>query len=164
MEFVKVESSQIDSVGFGDGLYGPETLGVRFKSKSGITEYHYQNVTPRTHQVMMGAESIGKYFGANIKGNPAHSFVKVEADPTQPRPTTQATATGITPDLHGTTKTTQTQSPASEISDPGSALSLIDTMDDDKRMMPMPLPKSDPDMRTMTMSAKKAGARLPLFS
>ena len=72
MEFVKVESSQIDSVGFGDGEYGPETLGVRFKNKSGVVtgEYHYQNVTPQIHFEMMSSPSIGAYFTQNIKRNP----------------------------------------------------------------------------------------------
>ena len=30
MEYVKVESSQIEAIGFGDGFYGPETLGIQF--------------------------------------------------------------------------------------------------------------------------------------
>lgn len=45
MEFVKVESSQIDSVGFGDGEFGPETLGVRFKNKP---EYPFVKVEAET--------------------------------------------------------------------------------------------------------------------
>jgi hypothetical protein len=120
MEFVKVESSQIDSVGFGDGSYGPETLGVRFKTKSGITEYHYQGVSSRTHQTMMGAESVGKYFGANIKGNPAHLFVKVEADPTNASTPARIVDAEkpVSTQSNGAESTTET--------DPGSALAEID--------------------------------------
>ena len=85
MEYVKVESSQIDSVGFGEGVYGPETLGIRFKQKNGISEYHYEHVTARMYQALVAAEPVGKYFGANIKNSPAYPFTKVETEnPPQP--------------------------------------------------------------------------------
>jgi hypothetical protein len=85
VDFVKVESSQIDSVGFGEGAYGPETLGIRFKQKNGISEYHYNHVTARMYQALVAAESVGKYFGANIRNRPEFPFMKVETEnPTQP--------------------------------------------------------------------------------
>ena len=91
MEYVEVESSQIAEVGFGEGYYGPETLGLRFPpTKKQVaagedgSEYHYQNVTPRMHQALMA--SIGSYFGQNIKSRPdLYPFMKVEAEnPPQP--------------------------------------------------------------------------------
>ena len=146
MEFVKVESSQIDSVGFGDGSYGPETLGVRFKSKSGITEYHYHGVSSRMHQAMMGAESIGKYFGANIKGNPAHSFVKVDhiiervfAEGARklnaPDPMSASTPARIVDAEKPVSLQSNGAEPTTD-TDPGNKLALIDTMEDDKLFAP----------------------------
>ena len=138
MEFVKVESSQIDSVGFGDGEFGPETLGVRFKSKSGITEYHYKNVTPQICFEMMNSASVGGYFSQNIKRNPeAYPFVKVkvEAAPTQPAAVsstkeasgmlTKKNSTQPSPDLDGDAAngTGLTDNPS-----PGSALAEIDSL------------------------------------
>ena len=124
MEYVKVESSQIDSVGFGEGQFGPETLGIRFKNKSGITEYHYQNVTPRTYQALVAAESVGKYFGANIKNNAAYPWVKVEPDPTQPiQSVTATTKTETTnPSTASDVDTTDTPSPST-------SLAIIDKLD-----------------------------------
>ena len=176
MEFVKVEGSQIDSVGFGDGEFGHETLGVRFKSKSGITEYHYKNVTPQIYFEMMNSASVGGYFSQNIKRNPeAYPFVKVEAmhqaamldtrpndpvtvprnveelfageveapDPTRPPSNERSHQTmtagetvttihsGALSDSTSSTKITDGDAPS-----PGSALALIDTMDDDKLFAP----------------------------
>jgi len=88
MEYIAVESSQIAAVGFGDGLYGPETLGLKFPpnkkqladGKPG-SEYHYGNVTARIHQALMAAPSIGSYFGQNIKAHPdLYPYTKVEAE------------------------------------------------------------------------------------
>ena len=136
MEFVKVESSQIDSVGFGDGEFGPETLGVRFKNKSGITEYHYKNVTTQICSEMMNSASVGGYFSQNIKRNPeAYPFVKVEAAPTQPAAVsstkeasgmlTKKNSTQPSPDLDGDAAngTGLTDNPS-----PGSALAEIDSL------------------------------------
>ena len=88
MNYVKVESSQIEAIGFGDGFYGPETLGIKFpptkkQADAGQpgSEYHYGNVTPRTHQALMAAPSIGSYFGQNIKAHPEqYPFTKMEAE------------------------------------------------------------------------------------
>ena len=86
MEYVEVESSQIAEVGFGEGYYGPETLGLRFPpTKKQVaagedgSEYHYQNVTPRMHQALMAAPSIGSYFAQNIKSQPLlYPYMKVD--------------------------------------------------------------------------------------
>jgi hypothetical protein len=142
MNYVKVESSQIAEVGFGEGHYGPETLGIKFPPNrkqlaAGETgsEYHYQNVSSRTHQALVAAPSIGIYFGQNIKNNPAYPYVKVEADPTHPAPTKKngteppslfTAAGGADVEAKG----------ATDILSPGSALALIDSMADDLLFTP----------------------------
>lgn len=66
-----VESSNISSVGH-DG----ETLFIRFNS--GIT-YRYENVPNIVYELMIEAESVGKFFHHHIKGKFPYS--KVEGDP-----------------------------------------------------------------------------------
>ena len=82
MEYIAVESSQIAAVGFGDGLYGPETLGIKFppnKKQPEGAEYHYGNVSARMHLALVSAESVGSYFGKNIEPFPdQYPFTKVE--------------------------------------------------------------------------------------
>lgn len=55
----KVESSNIASVGYKDG-----TLSIEFNSGA---IYQYENVPIRVYDVMMKADSVGKYFNAHIK-------------------------------------------------------------------------------------------------
>ena len=136
MNYVKVKSSQIEEVGYGSGLYGPETLSIRFKSKSGITQspYHYKNVTPQEYQALMAAESIGSYFGKNIKPFPEqYPFTKVGVDPTQP---VQSNGNGS---HEQTSNGSSHQTPVDGTSDtpsPGFALALIDGMADDLLFTP----------------------------
>ena len=124
MKYVKVESSQIAEVGYGEGLYGPETLALRFpptkKQKAAGepgSEYHYQNVTPEMHQEFMAAESIGSYFGRNIKPfQEKYPFTKVEAGPTAPTaepPSAKNSAPAVGND---------------DTPSPGTALALIDDL------------------------------------
>jgi hypothetical protein len=150
MNWTKVESSQIAEVGYGEGLYGPETLALRFpptkKQKAAGepgSEYHYQNVTPEMHQEFMAAESIGSYFGRNIKLFPEkYPFTKVEADPQHPAAKASESASGKSG--NDTTRTTASQQPspdtdgdaATDQPSPGTALSLIDDMADDKLFSP----------------------------
>ncbi len=125
MEYVKVESSQIEAIGFGDGFYGPETLGIQFpptkkQAAAGQTgsEYHYGNVSPRTHQALMAAPSIGSYFGQNIKAHPEqYPYTKVEAGPEQPSATTTV-ANGAT------ASESVTDAPS-----PVTSLAVIDTLE-----------------------------------
>jgi hypothetical protein len=126
MNYVKVESSQIAAVG-----YDPETqtLGLKFppnKRQPEGAEYHYANVSPRTHQALMAAPSIGSYFGQNIKAHPEqHPFTKVEADPTSastPARTADA-ATRVSIQSNGAGSTTD-DSPA-----PVTSLAVIDTLE-----------------------------------
>ena len=57
----KVESSNIASIGY-DQLDG--ILEIEFKSGA---IYQYENVPIRVYEVMMKADSVGKYFNAHIK-------------------------------------------------------------------------------------------------
>jgi hypothetical protein len=82
MIWQSVESSQIEQVG-----YDPETatLGIRFKptkkqAENGErgSEYHYANVEPKLHAALLAAESVGSYFGREIKPYPnVYPFTKV---------------------------------------------------------------------------------------
>lgn len=125
MEYVKVESSQIEAIGFGDGFYGPETLGIQFpptkkQAAAGQTGsiYHYANVSPRTHQALMAAPSIGSYFGQNIKAHPEqYPYTKVEADPQQP-------SVGAASNIRAVQEDTNGDQPA-----PGTSIAVIDTLE-----------------------------------
>lgn len=74
MQRTPVVSSQITSVG-----YDPVTLTleIEFPSRKegprgiavGIgSVYQYANVPSDVHQALIASESVGKYFGANIRG------------------------------------------------------------------------------------------------
>ena len=139
MKYVKVESSQIAEVGYGEGLYGPETLALRFpptkKQKAAGepgSEYHYGGVTPIIHTAFLEAKdnpdyqnSIGVFFGKVIKPFPEkYPFTKVEADPTAPTaepPSAKNSAPAVGND---------------DTPSPGSALALIDGMEDDLLFTP----------------------------
>jgi hypothetical protein len=138
MNYVKVESSQIAAVG-----YDPETqtLGLKFppnKRQPEGAEYHYANVSPRTHQALMAAPSIGSYFGQNIKAHPEqYPYTKVEADPTQAAPPNgSGAASGMT--TTQTMKSTKPSTGAAGDSDvagttdapaPVTSLAVIDTLE-----------------------------------
>jgi len=62
MQMIKVASSQIDAVGYDAGQ---RVLGVQFH-RSG--RYDYTGVPQDVYDGMLAAESVGKYFGANVKG------------------------------------------------------------------------------------------------
>ena len=92
MEYVATETSnQFVQAGFGEGTYGPETLGIIFKAakwqeKKGLpgSTYHYA-VPTNIYQRMMAAKDIDAYFNDTIKAHPEqYPYTKVEADPTQP--------------------------------------------------------------------------------
>jgi hypothetical protein len=92
MEYVATETSnQFVQAGFGEGTYGPETLGIIFKpakwqEKKGLpgSTYHYA-VPTNIYQRMMAAKDIDAYFNDTIKSHPEqYPYTKVEADPQQP--------------------------------------------------------------------------------
>lgn len=58
---VDVESLQIQSVGYSEKS---SVLEIEFKG-GGV--YQYKNVSPKTYVDLLEAESVGRYFGQNIK-------------------------------------------------------------------------------------------------
>lgn len=54
-----VKSSNIAAIGYQDG-----TLAVQFSSGA---VYHYDGVPPNVFAEMQAAESVGRYFSANIR-------------------------------------------------------------------------------------------------
>lgn len=85
MDWKPVESSQIAEVGYEEGAEYP--LGIRFtptkkQAAAGLpgSVYVYANVTPELYAGLAQAESVGSYFGQNIKPFPAQfPFKKIEA-------------------------------------------------------------------------------------
>lgn len=82
MNWAKVEDKKIAEVGFGEGAFGPESFGLKFKPwkpENPITEYHYGNLTPSTHRACLKANDISAYFNENIKKHPElYPYEKVE--------------------------------------------------------------------------------------
>jgi hypothetical protein len=68
MRMQKVTSSNIESVG-----HDAETLRIKFTTGA---EYDYQGVSEETFRGMLGAESVGRYFAANIRGKYQHKQVE----------------------------------------------------------------------------------------
>jgi hypothetical protein len=61
-----VQSSQIHAIGYDAPT---STLRVQFKNKSGPSApYDYAGVPPETAEAFQKAESVGRFFGAEIKG------------------------------------------------------------------------------------------------
>lgn len=63
-----VKSSQLSSIGYDDKT---NTLAVKFNNGG---TYHYHDVSKSEFDKFSNAESIGKYFGANIKSK---KFTKI---------------------------------------------------------------------------------------
>ena len=72
MEHTPVTSSLISSIAH-DG----ETLEVVFNSGQ---KYRYVGVTPEDFAALKDAKSIGRHFGANIRGKYAHERVEEEKE------------------------------------------------------------------------------------
>lgn len=70
-----VKSSQIAAAGYDSPT---ETLALQFHTgvERGIV-YHYTPVPSGMYHSLLAAESIGKFFGQFIKGNPDIGFTKV---------------------------------------------------------------------------------------
>ena len=129
MVWQPVESSQIAEIGYDAST---ATLGIRFKpgKKSPASEYHYANVPVGTHHALITAESVGTYFGQNIKSRPdLYPFVKVEAE-NPPQPPSSPNGGGAT------SSESQNSTPIGTIDVPSTALTVIDTMADDLLFTP----------------------------
>lgn len=70
IKMVKVESSNLDSVGYD---LATKTLAVKFHNNM---VYHYSPVEPERHKAMMVAKSIGSFFNQYIKDNAMLKVVK----------------------------------------------------------------------------------------
>lgn len=68
MNRTPVESSQITSIGYDAATKKLEIEFRSFKPGFSGSVYEYDNVPPETHAALISAESIGKQFGATIKG------------------------------------------------------------------------------------------------
>lgn len=66
IELHAVESSQVKAIGHDEAT---QTLAVQFNHGAGAI-YHYPGVSRETFEAFKGAESIGKYFGQNLKHLP----------------------------------------------------------------------------------------------
>jgi hypothetical protein len=64
-----VKSSQIAAIGHDPAT---NTLAIRFNG--GQKLYHYEGVTPDDFSKFAAAPSMGKHFGANIRGKFPHSL------------------------------------------------------------------------------------------
>jgi len=75
---IPVDSSLIKQIGY-DG----ETLRVQFNDKktgAGGKFYDYRDVPENIYDDLLSAESVGKFFHANIKGKYQTFAVEVERD------------------------------------------------------------------------------------
>lgn len=65
-----VESNQVGAIGYDEAT---KTLAVQFR-RGARAIYHYPNVERETYEAFKGAESIGTYFGQNLKMLPFEKF------------------------------------------------------------------------------------------
>lgn len=70
IELRAVESSQIKAVGYDADA---RTLAVTFNYGAGAI-YHYADVAPETYEAFIKSESLGSFFGKNIKALPFKKY------------------------------------------------------------------------------------------
>ena len=138
MKWQAVDSSQISEIGYESGAEYP--LGIRFPAgkKKPASEYHYKNVSPELHTEFLAAKnnpeyenSIGKFFGKNIKSRPdLYPYVKVESE-NPPQPTQQIASAAPSSGSGNTESIKETT-----IDAPSTALAIIDNMDDNLLFTP----------------------------
>jgi hypothetical protein len=66
-----VDSSQVKAIGYDEKT---STLAVTFTRGTGAI-YHYPDVPKTTYDAFMASDSIGVFFGKNIKNLPFKKFV-----------------------------------------------------------------------------------------
>lgn len=74
MNRTPVKSSQIASIGHDPAT---NTLAIEF---NGGKVYHYEGVPAEAHADLMAAESVGKHFGAHIRGKFPHAAQEAKAN------------------------------------------------------------------------------------
>lgn len=85
MNRTPVKSSQIASIGYDAAT---QTLAVEFWNKDGAPHggdvpgavYHYEGVPAEAHAALIAAESVGKHFGAHIRGKFKHAVQEAKAN------------------------------------------------------------------------------------
>lgn len=80
LERTPVESSNIVSIGFdydGDPVNNTVTLQVEFRSGA---IWNYEKVPAEVAEEFLGAESVGRFFYANIRGKYVEARVEIEED------------------------------------------------------------------------------------
>ena len=70
IEMQPVKSTQLAAIGYDAET---KTLAIRFAHGIG-SMYHYPDVEPETFTAMLGAASIGSFFGAHIKALPFRKY------------------------------------------------------------------------------------------
>ena len=77
IDLIPVDSTQIHAIGHDAAT---NTLAIQFMSKGKPGNvYEYANVPAKKFEAMLAAESIGKFFGAEIKAKvDDHPFTKIE--------------------------------------------------------------------------------------
>lgn len=73
MEKIKVESSNLDFIGFDKKT---NELSIWFNNRKGDSHYKYKDVDFLTYSQLLIAESKGKFFASEIKGK--FEFEKIE--------------------------------------------------------------------------------------
>jgi len=81
-----VESSNIAAIGFEPTGDDKGTLTVQFRNG---TSYAYGDVPTAKHTELMEAESVGRHFNANIRGE--YEVKKIEPEPQEEAATEEAT-------------------------------------------------------------------------
>ena len=136
MQWQAVDSSQISEIGYESGAEYP--LGIKFPAgkKSPASQYRYKNVTPEFHAEFLAAESIGSFFGKNIKSRPdLYPYVKVETE-NPPQPPSSPNGGGKVSRSVTSKNSAPVEIGESSTESPGSALMLIDSMSDDLLFTP----------------------------
>ena len=82
IDLTEVESSQIHAIGHDAAT---NTLAIQFKSRGKPGNvYEYANVPAKKFEAMLAAESIGTFFGNEIKAKvDDHPFTKIEPEKTE---------------------------------------------------------------------------------
>lgn len=80
MELTPITSSRFQAIGYDEDLF---QLFVQYhptKGEAKGTIWRYDNVSPELFDDLKKAESIGKFFGQHIQGNPEYPAIKLEQD------------------------------------------------------------------------------------
>jgi hypothetical protein len=81
IQLTPCESSLIHAHGYDAAT---QTLALQFKAKGGPgATYHYADVPPEMYAALQTSDSVGRFFGSEIKNNPAHPHTRV-AEPPEP--------------------------------------------------------------------------------